>query len=74
MPISTNVIDKNAPRFASVSRRRRREPWVRELSPVLLAAGSRARARGTATAPRASHSSPGLPHASDDAGRTGAEL
>ena len=39
---------------------------MRELSPVLLAAGSRARARGTATAPRASHSSPGLPHPSDD--------
>ena len=54
----------DAPGGVLLSRRRRREPWVRELSPVLLAAGSRARARGTATAPRASHSSPGLPHAS----------
>ena len=69
------------------AQRLRRRPHVRDVLPrqqalgrrQLLARRPRVRHRRPprapeATAPRASHSSPGLPHASDDAGRTGAEL
>ena len=71
------IVDKvklRWPETSSLPRRRRREPWGARTGPSLLAAGSRARARGTATAPRASHSSPGLPHASDDDQETADEL